>query len=538
MNALKTLLNLHRAALTAAASIAVTASTATAETPPTALIMAWNIDAISTFDPAQIGEVVTNEIIQNTCDPLVDSDPADETKIVPKLAESWEASDDGQEITFHLREGLTFPSGEPATAGDLAWSMQRVIKLNFGNAATLTEYGFDADNVEQTITAPDDNTLVMKLDKPYPTDLILMAIAANRVSILLNRKVLMENEVDGDLGNKYITTRTDCVGPYSLVRWNPSEAVILEANENYWGEAPELKQVLIRHVAEPGTQRLLLEKGDVDVARDLTPEDLRDLEEQGKATVSRVLKPQLFYWNLNNEDEIFSNEKVRLAMRYLIDYEGLAKTVMTNIGTPRASFVQLGAFGALDEKEGQPFQLDLEKAKGILTEAGYPDGFEANLIIGTHPYAAPVAQAVQEQAAKIGVKLNIERMANAQLFSRVRGREFQTSMLAWQTSVPDAHGMASRHIYNPDNSFEAKQTMYPSWRAAWFSEEANRKVDEALFEQDPEKRKELYHALQEEMMQTGPHAYMFQIYNVAGLSESLKNWDWNGFRVYYDLAAK
>ncbi|MGK9170502.1 ABC transporter substrate-binding protein [Inquilinus limosus] len=509
-----------------------------AATPSSALVMAWNIDAISTFDPAQIGEVVTDEIVKNTCDTLVDFDPADEAKVVPLLAESWDVSDDRLQITFHLRRGATFPSGNPATAADTAWSMQRVVKLGFGNAATLTEYGFTKDKVDSQITAPDDATLVLKLDKPYPTSLILQAIAANRVSATMDRKTIMANEVNGDLGNKYLATRTECVGPYKLVQWNAGESVVLQANESYWGQAPALKRVLIRHVAEAGTQRLLLTQGDVDVARDLTPEDLKDLESSPDVSVVRVLKPQLFFWIFNNADPIFANEKVRLAMRYLIDYEGLAKTVMTYTGVPRASFVQIGAVGALDEKEGQPFSLDLDKAKALLAEAGYPNGFKANVFIGTLPHSAPIAQSVQQNAAKIGVELTLERMANAQLFSRVRGREFQTAMQAWQTGVPDAHGNASRLVYNPDNRAEAKLTQYPAWRAAFHSEDANKKIDAALLEPDPEKRNALYRDLQLQIMQQGPMAIMFQMYNVAGIRKSLKNWSWNGFRTYYELVGK
>lgn len=531
----------RRSALALAAGTAVLAGTglaAQAASTPNALVMAWNIDAISTFDPAQIGEVVTNEIIQNTCDRLVDFDPKDETKVLPMLAESWDVSEDGSQITFTLRDDLKFGSGEKATAGDLAWSLQRVVKLGFGNAATLTEYGFTKDNVDTAITAPDDKTLVFKLDKPYPVNLILSAIAANRVATLLDRKTLTANEVDGDMGNKYLATRTECVGPYKLMRWNPAEVVLLQASDNYWGEAPKLKQVLIRHVSEAGTQRLLLEKGDIDVARNLTPEDTKDLETQDKINVSRALKPTLLYWNLNNADPIFANEKVRMAMRYLIDYDGLAKTVMDNVGEPRASFVQLGAFGALDEKEGQPFTLDVEKAKALLAEAGYPDGFETTMFIGTAPYAAPIAQSIQDAAAKAGVQVNIERMANAQMFSRIRGREFQSAIMGWATGVPDAHGNASRQIYNPDNRLEAKQTMYPSWRASYFDEAVNKQVNDALFEKDEAKRIERYHALQKEMMEKGPQAFMFQVYNVAGLNKALSNWDWNGFRAYYTTAAK
>lgn len=511
---------------------------ALAATPDSALVMAWNIDAISTFDPAQIGEVVTSELMQNTCDSLVDFDPADESKVVPLLAKSWDVSPDRMQITFHLNENMKFPSGEPATAKELAWSMQRVVQLGYGNASTLTEYGFSKDNVKERIAATDDNTLVMKLDKPYPTNLILQAIGANRVSSLLDMKTLMEKQVNGDLGNKYLATNTACVGPYRLVQWNAGESVVLQANDGYYGTKPKLSRVLIRHVAEPGTQRLLLTQGDVDIARDLSPDDLADLDGKPGLKIERVLKPQLFFWVFNVADPVFQNEKVRLAMRYLIDYDGLAKSVMTYLGVPRASFAQLGAVGALDEKQGQPFTLDLEKAKALLSEAGYPNGFESDVLFGTLPHSAPIAQSIQQNAAKVGVKLNLERMANAQLFSRIRGREFKSGMLAWQTGVPDAHGNASRLVYNPDNRAEAKLTQIPAWRAAFQNEDFNKRVQEALLEGDPEKRNQIYYALQKDVMEKGPMAIMFQMYNILGMSDKVKDWSWNGFRVYYTSASK
>ncbi|MBP1842965.1 peptide/nickel transport system substrate-binding protein [Rhizobium petrolearium] len=511
---------------------------ALAATPDSALVMAWNIDAISTFDPAQIGEVVTSELMQNTCDSLVDFDPADESKVVPLLAKSWDVSPDRMQITFHLNENMKFPSGEPATAKELAWSMQRVVQLGYGNASTLTEYGFSKDNVKERIAATDDNTLVMKLDKPYPTNLILQAIGANRVSSLLDMKTLMEKQVNGDLGNKYLATNTACVGPYRLMQWNAGESVVLQANDGYYGTKPKLSRVLIRHVAEPGTQRLLLTQGDVDIARDLSPDDLADLDGKPGLKIERVLKPQLFFWIFNVADPVFQNEKVRLAMRYLIDYDGLAKSVMTYLGVPRASFAQLGAVGALDAKEGQPFTLDLEKAKALLSEAGYANGFESDVLFGTLPHSAPIAQSIQQNAAKVGVKLNLERMANAQLFSRIRGREFKSGMLAWQTGVPDAHGNASRLVYNPDNRAEAKLTQIPAWRAAFQNDDFNKRVQEALLEGDPEKRNQIYYALQKDVMEKGPMAIMFQMYNILGMSDKVKDWTWNGFRVYYTSASK
>lgn len=524
---------------TAIAALGMAALPALAATPKDAFVMAYNIDAISTFDPAQVAEVVTDEILMNTCDALVTFAPEDESRYIPSLAKSWEASEDGMTLTFHLADDIVYPDGSAGSAQDLVWSMQRVLSQGFGNAATLTEYGFSKDNMAQTITAPDDRTVVLKLDKPYPVDLVLGSIAANRVAVMLNRKVVESHAKGDDLGNGWLTSNVACAGPYSMVRWNQGEVVILEANTNYNGpNKPGLKRVMIRHVAEPGTQRLMLENGDIDVARNLNTDDLREVAQKEGITVSSALKPSLFYMAMNLTDPIFADEKVRLAMRYLIDYQGLADTVMKGIGVPRASFVQLGAFGALDEKEGQPFSVDPAKAKELIAEAGYPDGFTFTMIVGSHPYADPIVQTMQEAAAKAGVTIKVERMSNAQLFAKTRARDFQGALLGYKTSVPDAHGMASRFVANPDNSLDAKLTQYPSWRSAYYDEAANAEVDAALLERDPAKRAEMYYDMQREMMMKGPMAYIMQTTDNAAMLSSLKDWTWNGFRIYYNEVKK
>ena len=511
---------------------------ALAATPQDALVMAYNIDAISSFDPAQIAEVVTDEIVMNTCDALVNYDPENEASFIPALAESWDVSDDGLEITFHLKDGIVFPDGTSGRAGDLLWSMKRVVDLGFGNSAALTEYGFTKETIDELITAPDDRTIVMKLDKPYPLNLVLASIAANRVSVMLNRAEVEANEKDGDLGNAYLQDKTACVGPYHLTRWNPGEAVIIEANENYNGPRPNLSRVLIRHVAETGTQRLLLEKGDIDIARNLAPEDLAQLPDADGIEVVRTLIPSMFYMGMNVQAKPFDDPKVRLAMRYLIDYRGLSETVINGVGVARAAFVPLGSFGALDETAGTPFSLDIDKARELLAEAGYPDGFEVTLLVGSHPYGTPIAQQIQQAANQAGITFNIERMSNAQLYSRNRGRDFQAALLGFKTNVPDANGMASRFVNNPDNSFDAKLTQYPAWRSGYFDEEMNERVQAALFETDEEKRAAMYHALQEDIMQEGPMAYVMQTMNSAGKLETLHDWTWNGFRIYYGKATK
>ena len=126
----------------------------------------------------------------------------------------------------------------------------------------------------------------------------------------------------------------------------------------------------------------------------------------------------------NVADPILSHPKVRQAFRYLIDYDGLGRTILEYQGIPRASLVPLGAFGALDKTAGQPFKLDVARAKQLITEAGYPNGFSKKLILSANGPAPLVAQHVQANAAKVGIQLELEQMADANLFTRTRARDF------------------------------------------------------------------------------------------------------------------
>ncbi|WP_332065966.1 ABC transporter substrate-binding protein, partial [Bartonella sp. CB189] len=477
-----------------------------AKTPANTLVMAWNIDSIVTFDPAQVNEVSGNEILRNTCDSLVSSAPNDATKLIPSLAKSWDFSSDEHSatITFHLRDDLKFNDGRVANADDLVWSLKRVVNLKMTNAATLSDYGITTETVDSAIQALDKNTVVMKFDKPYPEELLLSHIATNPASALLDRATIMKNEQDGDMGNRYLASHISCIGPYQLASWRSGEAILLRASSNYWGKAPKIKQILIRHVAESGTQRLLLQKQDIDVARNLTPEELADMQATTDVKVEKILVPSIMYWGFNMTKPIFANEKVRLAMRYLIDYESLAKTTLKGVAVPRASFLPIGTLGALDEKEGQPFKVDLKKAKQLLTEAGYPNGFDTTVIVGTSSLALEIMQSIQDNAAKVGVNLKIERLGGAQLFSKVYARSFDTAFVGWNNDSVDPHTMALRLVYNPDNRFEARNTAYPSWQKGYFDANMNQKVMDALFEKDLKKRLSLYADLQREMMQKGP----------------------------------
>lgn len=522
----------------AGACLALGIGAASAATPSDALVIAWNLDDVITLDPAQIGEVNSDEFMTNVCDSLLTTAHDDAAKLLPKLAESWAISPDGLTYTFKIRQGLKHPSGNPVTAEDLAWSMRRILWLNFGNAASLTQWGFTKDTIEKQVEATDPATLVVRFDKAYPESLILPAMFTGRSAFALDKVEVLKHAKGEDHGNGWLKINSACVGPYKLRSWTANESIILERNDGYWDGQPALRRVIVRHVPESTAQRLQLEKGDVDMARILNAEDLAGAEANPNARIIRVPRHQYYYLSFNTADPVLADPRVRLAFRYLIDYQGLEKTVMRYEGIGRASLVPLGAFGAISREDGLPFKLDLEKAKQLITEAGHPNGFKKELIVATTFPFPDIAQHVQANAAKIGIDLQLNQMASAARLTKVRSREYQISSSVWSTGYPDADAMVSRHGYNPDNRLEAKQSMFPSWNAAWKSEWFDEMWMKSRMEKDPAKRIAMYREIQLRHMQESGMVYMFQAVRNIAVHKSLKDIKMHSFRVWYATATK
>jgi len=532
--------NLHPALLLA---LLLHTAPSQAATPRDALVMAWNLDALITLDPAQIGEVNGNDIILgNVCTPLVDYDPKDVSRIIPAAAESWSTSPDGLTLTFKLRPDLKFPDGHPATAADAAWSMQRAVLLGYGNSANLTQWGFTKEKIADQIRAADDRTVVVTMDEPYPAQLILSAIFTRNVAVILDRDAATKvaKTVDGksDYGNAAFKTGPVCVGPYRVSRWDANDVIVLERNDSFFGPKPNMRRVIVRHVPESSAERLLLEKGDIDVARLLTTDDLKALEVNKDVRIEQTVIQGMSYIAINTVDPILSNPKVREAFRYLVDYDALASSILPYQGTPRASLVPDGAFGALDRNAGQPFKLDLARAKQLITEAGYPNGFTKKLILSANSISPAIAQHVASNAAKVGITLELEQMADANLFTRGRNREFELQLVGWYADYPDADAMVNRHAVNPDKRPEAKLTMYPVWRTGWQDLSINEQSAAARMEPDPAKRAAMYHSIQEFMMHNGPVVYIYQTIRPIAVRTSVKGFVIAPFFVNYGSASK
>ncbi|WP_193369370.1 ABC transporter substrate-binding protein [Pelagibius marinus] len=497
--------------------MAVAAAPTQAKTPRDALVMAFQIDDIITLDPAEIFEFSGAEFAGNTYDRLIGYDYQDVSNIYGVAAESWTISDDGKTFTFKMRPGIVFPSGNPMTAEDAAFSLQRAIVLDKSPAFILTQFGFTADNVKDKIKAVDDMTLVIETDKAYAPTFVLYCLTAT-ISSIVDKKLVMEHEQDGDLGYNWLKTNYAGVGPFKLRQWKPNESLTLDRNDDYWGGAPAMKRVIIRHIVEPATQQLLLEKGDIDIARNLGPDQLSTVRNNPDTYIQEGVKGAIYYLGLSQKNEALSKPKVREALKYLIDYKGMEGTVVKDLMTIHQAFLPKGFLGAL---EATPYTLDINKAKELLAEAGYPNGFKVTMDTRNTSPIMEMAQAIQATFAQGGVDLEIIPGDGGQTLTKYRARNHDIYIGRWGPDYQDPHTNADTFARNPDNSDDAKSKPL-AWRNAWDIPEMTKLADAAVLERDPAKRAEMYLDIQKAHQATSPFVIMFQQIEVAGVRADTK----------------
>jgi peptide/nickel transport system substrate-binding protein len=478
---------------------------AQAATPKDTLVMANKIDDLITLDPAGIFEFSGAEYAANTYDRLINYDVDNVSDIYGGVAESWTISDDGLSFLFKIRKGITFASGNKLTADDVVYSLKRVIILDKSPAFILSQFGFTADNVDQTIVKVDDNTVKLVIDKPYAPTFFLYCLTSTPGSIV-DMKEVMAHEKDGDMGYNWLKTDYAGSGPYKFKTWKASETLNLDRNDSNWGDKVELKRVIIRHVNESATQRMLLEKGDIDVARNLGPDDIKGLAGNADVKIRSKAKGAIWYLGLNQKNKYLQIPQVRQAFKYLIDYDGMEKTILNGRATVHQAFLPKGFLGALEEK---PFSLDVAKAKALLKEAGLEEGFSVTMETRNNEPTTSMALAIQATLAQAGIKLEIIPGSGKQTLTKYRARTHDIYIGRWGPDYMDPHTNADTFARNPNNADDAKSKPL-AWRNAWDIPEMTQKADAAVLEKDAKKRAELYLELQREHQQVSPFVIMFQ----------------------------
>jgi len=500
-----------------------------AETRADTLVLAWAIDDTITLDPGESFEISPAEFIGNSYDMLVRLDIADTTKVKGGIAESWTVSDDGLTYPFNLKPGLKFAPGNPITAEDVAWSFERAVKMDKSPAFILTQFGLTGENVTEKAKAADTNTFVFTVDKPYAPSFVLNCLTAT-VGAVVDKKLVLEHvapvtptddyKFDNDFGNGWLKTGFAGSGPFKIRDWRANELLVLERNDNYYGEKPALARVIYRHVKESATQRLMLETGDIDVARNLEPGDLDAVSKNDKLATTSAPKGTVYYISLNQKNETLAKPEVRQAFKYLVDYDAIGSTLIKGIGEIRQTYQPKGVLGSLDDA---PFKLDVAKAKELLEKAGLKDGFSVTMDVRSSQPVTGIAESIQQTVGQAGIKLEIIPGDGKQTLTKYRARNHDIYIGQWGMDYWDPNSNAETFTSNPDNKDDAA-TKTLAWRNSWDVPELTAQTKAALLERDNAKRAEMYQKLQKESLETSPFVMIFQQTEVAGLRGNVKNY--------------
>ncbi|RAT16413.1 MULTISPECIES: ABC transporter substrate-binding protein [Lonsdalea] len=475
-----------------------------AATPPTILVMAMQLDNMTSLDPQESFESVGSEICGNLYQRLVMPNPDQPNEVKGELATRWEVSNGNKTFTFYLESGAKFADGSPVTAEDAAFSLQRAVKMDKSPAFIINQFGFTKENVDQHITSPDAKTLVINLDEPASESFLLYCLSAP-VGSIVQKKAALANQQGDDQGNQWLKQHSAGSGAFSLIAWKASESVILSQNPHFPAESG-IRRIIIKHIVDPSAQLLMLRKGDVDIARNLTTEQLRPLENDGDFHLLRSDVSTVMLMSCNTTVEALKKPQVWQALKWALDYQGIQQNIIPLTHRVHQSFLPAGFPAALNDT---PFRQDTAKAKALLAEAGYPNGFDITL---DHYSAQPfpdIAQAVQTQLGAVGIRVRLIASENRQVLTKMRARQHQLAITEWGADYFDPNSNTEAFCVNTDNSENARSRTL-AWRCGWSDEKFNQMTKQALHESDPAKRLALYETIQREHRERSPFIPMMQ----------------------------
>ncbi len=499
-----------------------TAPTAAPTQPPSGaakdtLVYVDNIDDIVTLDSAVAYEFSDVLLDHNVYEGLVRFEGADLANPKPGLAEKWEIKDAGdhQELTFHLRDGVKFSTGNPLTSVDVVYSFQRVIALNKSPAFLFTDI---AKLTKDSFKAPDPKTVVISMPKDASAQAFL-TILTFTVAGIVDSKEAKAHESGGDFGSAWLMEHSAATGPYMVDHWKKDVEVLLKANPNA-SLKPKLSAVLLKHVPESANQQSALEKGDADIAQNLTPEQIKAVKGKPGITTLTADSNLLFYVGMNVTVKPLDNPKVREALRTAIDYDGIIKDLLSGNAKKVQTIIPSSLFGF---NPNAPFQQDVDKAKSLLKEAGQEKGFTIEMLVPTGGAPGGVAWAdlaakLQSDWSKIGVTVNIKQVTQAELLGSYRAQKGQLVMILWGPDFPDPDGNVT-----PFTDIKAKSLAF---RNSWDDKIADKAHAAALLT-DPTQRAAAYKEITEYVLHNGPYIILYQPSQLFALRSNVTGFAWN-----------
>lgn len=456
---------------------------------------------VSTLDPGHSYEYYCNMITYAIYENLLKLMPGSEQP-QPCLAQSYSVSEDALTYTFKLRDDVRFFSGNPLTSKDVKWSFERMANLQ-------TTSSVHCANIA-SIETPDDYTVVITLKQPdssFTTKLTVNTFAVlDSSTVAANGGLCDETAVTNDTAQAYLDQNPAGSGPFMVESFNPGMEIVLVRNPNYWGDPAKADKVVVENVADANTAMMMLESGDLDVALNLTGDQAAMLAANPQVTVENVPTNTITYLLCNMDESIggpVANADVRRAIAYAIHYENIQTLAGEGAFTP-ISVVQSSFVGYAGER--QAGYTDVEKARELLSQAGYAGGFDITLEVGDYEAGGTslvdLAQMVANDLKQVGINVQISVLDSTVAVTRYVNAEQPFALWLW---TPDYNELNNQLAFMPGE----KTGALANWSRSDAPEIAELS-DQVARELDQEKRAVLSKELQEIVSDGGPWVVLCQ----------------------------
>ena len=412
----------------------------------------------------------------------------------PRLAEDWEVADDGMELTFYLRDDVTFHNGEKFTAEDVKYTVERLLESPYTSDIVIGIKGAEVI---------DDYTVKIVMEHPYGA--ILDCIAEVNFSIVC--KSAVEADEAGFARNPVGT------GPYKFESWSTGEKIEVTAFDDYYRGRASIDGITFRIMNDTSTAAIALERGELDILPRVALTDKNSLTENENIAWYETDLAGSTFVVFNYQNGPFSKPEVRAAVSHAIDKEAVLEGASEGQGTVLETVLPPACFGYSEDFKGAEY--DLEKAKELLAEAGYPDGFTAVLKTNEDPLYYKPAEIIQGQLSQIGINLELERMERGAFFTDAYGGNFDIAVFNTTCPVPDADSIL--HFYFHSSQIEAGCNLgYVD------NPEFDALLTEAQRSTDSDERLELYYKANEIARDDGIYVPLYATKAAIAASKDLK----------------
>jgi peptide/nickel transport system substrate-binding protein len=446
-------------------------------------VVKWNNGDWKSMDPAFVTGVLESYVVMNIYAALVQWKYGS-MEIVPDLAESWQISDGGLTYTFKLRKGVQFHKGfGEVTAEDVKYSYDRIL-----NPATGAYLAKNYKMIKE-VKVVDKHTVQLILGEPYAP--LLMRLTAFKAGGIVPKAAVEK------YGKKFGMNPVGA-GPFEWVKGNPRGDMVLKAFDKYYAGKPKLDQIVFPHIVDATTAYVAFEAGDLDLVNVQDPEIFKKYKADPKIELQTRPGLNINYMVMNTRDKPFSDLKVRQAVAHAIDKKALINTVLKGLATELTGPVPTGCdYYTADVKK---YPYDPAKAKALLKEAGYPNGFETTLYTFIWGPAVDVVTAIQGMLAEVGIKARIQADEPSANFEKV-----------WTGKTPVAFFRLTRS--SEPNAYLQTQLdpeSFPQWNFGHYNNpEVNKLMKEGVQTAEPAKREKIYAELQKKIMEDLPNVWLY-----------------------------